>query len=62
MTFNKKAKKSIRPRASTGSTHHGMRSVSDKLLSHTKMQIFFLKNNLQPVYQLILIIVLLNLC
>jgi len=62
MTFNKKAKKSIRPRASTGSTHQGMRFVSDKLLSRTKMQLLFLKSNLQPINQPTLIIVLLNLC
>jgi len=47
MTLNKKAKKSVRPRASTGNTHHGMRYVSDKLFSLAKMRILFFKAILQ---------------
>jgi hypothetical protein len=34
---NKKAKKSRRPRASTGSTHHGMRYADAKLFSSAKL-------------------------
>jgi len=36
MIPNKKAKKSIRPRASTGNTHYGMRFENDKLFSSCK--------------------------
>jgi hypothetical protein len=36
MQTNKKAKKSIRPRASTGSTHHEMRFAGSKLISGVK--------------------------
>jgi len=35
---NKKAKKSLRPRASDGNTHHGMRYAGVKLFSSTKIQ------------------------
>jgi hypothetical protein len=47
--FNKKAKKSIRPRASTGNTHHGMRFVSDKLFIVTNIGILFFENNMAPM-------------
>jgi len=43
MIRNKKAKKSSRPRASTGNTHHGMRFVSDKLFSITSIRVYFFK-------------------
>jgi hypothetical protein len=58
--FDKKAKKSIRPRASTGNIHQGMRFVNEKLFSIANIGILFFENNMphvpgkidQLVYQL----------
>jgi hypothetical protein len=36
----KKTKKSFRPRANTGNTHHGMRYASEEPFSSTKVQFF----------------------
>lgn len=42
MAINKKTKKSLRPRANTGNTHHGMRYASDELFSKTNIRFFYL--------------------
>ena len=53
---NKKAKKSLCPRASTGNTHHGMRYAGEKLFSNANISNFLVNykggynNPLEPRY------------